>query len=462
MKHIDKGKIESLLESGKRPPKSAIDDAIAKSLSLKRLSLEETAYLLNSRRAEDVKKILAAAAEVKSRIYGERIVIFAPLYINNICENSCLYCAFRKDNPLIRRRRLSQDEIAEETTALLKGGHKRVLLVASEHGSGKDREADYYVDSIKTIYSTEWKGNKVRRININCAPLSESGFRKLKASGIGTYQLFQETYHEETYRKVHVSGPKSDPDNRIDAIDRAFRAGIDDVGIGVLYGLYDHRFDTLALLSHVEYLEHTFGVGPHTISVPRLEPALGADFNETAPYKVSDEDFRKLVAVIRLSVPYTGIILSTRETPEMRDELFRLGVSQVSAASRTSPGGYSEEAEPGDDAQFFLSDHRSLDEVIESLIDRGAVPSFCTACYRKERTGEAFMKLARPGTIKGKCAMNALITLREYLDDFASETVKAKGYALIEKLKAELSEEEKKNLEKFFEHIKKGLRDEHV
>ncbi len=462
MKYIDEKNIERLLDAGRKPPKGAVDDAISKSLALKRLSLEETSYLLSARRDEDIRKILEAASLVKSRIYGSRVVLFAPMYINNICVNNCLYCAFRKDNTLVRRRRLDQSEIASETVALLKSGHKRVLVVASESGDTSSPETNFYTESIKTVYAQEWKNSRVRRININCAPLPDEGFRKLKASGIGTYQLFQETYHDETYKKVHPSGPKSDPDNRIDAIDRAFRAGIDDVGIGVLYGLYDHKFETLALLSHVEHLEKTFGVGPHTISVPRMEPALGVDFDKTASHVVSDDDFKKLVAVLRLSVPYTGIILSTRETPEMRDELFRLGISQISAASRTAPGGYSEESSEKDDAQFFLSDHRSLDEVISSLIERGAIPSFCTACYRKERTGEAFMKLAKPGTIKGKCGMNALITLKEYLDDFASEGVKQKGYALIAKLKEDLSDEEKENLEKFFEHIEQGLRDEYV
>lgn len=462
MKNIIEHNILDLLDKGKRPPKGAIDEVIAKSLSLKRLSLGETSYLLNARRDEDVRKILEAASLVKKRIYGSRVVLFAPLYINNICANNCLYCAFRKGNSLIKRRRLEQEDIAKEAEALLKSGHKRVLMVASESGAKSSDEAAYYAEAIRTVYSQEYKQSRVRRININCAPLLEEDFKVLKASGIGTYQLFQETYHDETYRRVHPSGPKSDPDNRIDAIDRAFRAGIDDVGIGVLFGLYDYKFEVLALLSHVEHLEKTFGVGPHTISVPRIEPALGADIEDAAPYKVQDEDFKKLVAVLRLSVPYTGIILSTRETPAMRDELFRLGISQVSAASRTAPGGYSEERREGDDAQFFLSDHRSLDEVISSLIDRGAIPSFCTACYRKERTGKAFMDLAKPGTIKGKCGMNALITLKEYLNDFASEDVKKKGNALIDKLKQDLSEEEKKNLENFFKHIENGVRDEHV
>ncbi|MFA6635595.1 MAG: [FeFe] hydrogenase H-cluster radical SAM maturase HydG [Candidatus Omnitrophota bacterium] len=462
MKYIDEKNIFRLLDKGKDPPDGAVDEAIDKSLALKRLSLEETSYLLNSRSKRDVRRILEAASLVKSRIYGSRVVIFAPLYINNTCVNNCLYCAFRKDNILINRRRLDMEDIAKETVSLLKSGHKRVLAVSSESGNEGLAEARYYVEAIRTMYGQEYKNSRIRRININCAPLPEEGFKLLKSSGIGTYQLFQETYHGDTYKKVHPSGPKSDPDNRLDAIDRAFRAGIDDVGIGALFGLYDHKFEVLALLSHVEHLERTFGVGPHTISVPRIEPALGTDINETSPYKVSDDDFKKLVAVLRLAVPYTGIILSTRETPEMRDELFRLGISQVSAASRTSPGGYSGEKAGSEGAQFFLSDHRSLDEVIASLIERGAIPSFCTACYRKERTGETFMGLARPGTIKGKCALNALITLKEYLKDFASEEVKEKGNALIERLKEELSDQEKKQLDEFFIHIERGVRDEHV
>jgi 2-iminoacetate synthase len=347
-----------------------------------------------------------------------------------------------------------------QTEILLKKGHKRVLVVAGEAPPKGKSSADYYVEAINAVYSARAGEDKIKRVNINCAPLSVEEFKKLKNAGIGTFQIFQETYHGETYGKMHPSGPKSDPDNRLDAIDRAFAAGIDDVGIGVLYGLYDYKFETLAMLSHVEYLEKKYNVGPHTISVPRIEPAPGVELTKNIPYEVSDMEFKKIVAVLRLSVPYTGMILSTRECPSLRDELFDLGISQISAASRTSPGGYGESEDAG--VQFELGDNRSLDEVMGTLIEKGFIPSFCAACYRSSRTGEAFMNLAKPGTIKGKCTMNALITLREYLDDFASEDVKRKGYAMIKKEEEKLSPEEKQSLRRFYEDIDKGLRDEYV
>jgi 2-iminoacetate synthase len=335
-------------------------------------------------------------------------------------------------------------------------------VVAGE-AAGKDN-VSYYVDAIKAIYSVEVNGNRIRRVNINCAPLPVEDFRRLKDAGIGTFQIFQETYHEATYRHVHPTGPKKDPDNRVDAVDRAFAAGIDDVGIGPLYGLYDYRFETLALLMHIEELEkHHNGVGPHTISMPRIEPAPGVEFTQHLPYAVSDNDFKKIVAVLRLSVPYTGMILSTRETAEMRNELLDLGISQMSAESRVSPGGYSsDDNNENHDIQFSLGDQRTLDEVMGALIEKGKIPSFCAACYRKQRTGENFMHLAKPGTIKGKCSVNALITLKEYLDDFASEKVKEDGYRLINREKDRLDAESREQLARFFEEIDKGVRDAYV
>jgi 2-iminoacetate synthase len=335
----------------------------------------------------------------------------------------------------------------------------RILLVAGESAPSKQKIIDYYCKSVEAIYAARYGQYKIKRVNINCAPLSVEEFKILKTTGIGTYQIFQETFHDETYHKVHISGPKADPDNRITAVDRAFQAGIDDVGIGILYGLYDYRFETLAMLSYIEHLEKTFGIGPHTISVPRIEPALGSDLSQNIPHPISDDDFRRLVAILRLSVPYTGLILSTRETPQMRDELINLGISQISAESSTSPGGYSKEDV---NAQFNVSDHRTLDEIVRTSIEHGLLPSFCAACYRKERTGEAFMHLAKPGTIKNKCSMNALITLKEYLDDFASAEVKTKGYALIEKEKNNLSAEDREYLEKVYQRINSGRRDEYV
>lgn len=463
MKYIDEAKIYEVLERAKAAGPAEVDAALVKSRMLKRLTLAETAVLITAEDQDSLKKIFEAAAYVKDRIYGSRVVLFAPLYISNRCANSCLYCAFKADNAQIERRTLTQDEVKEEVLWLLSRGHKRVLLVSGEGSVGQDKAIDHYVKTLDAIYSVSYGAHRIRRVNINCAPLSVDEFRLLKKAGIGTYQIFQETYHEATYRRVHPSGPKSDPDNRISSVDRAFCAGIDDVGIGVLFGLYDYRFEVLGLLSHVEALEKKFGIGPHTISVPRLEPAVGVDFDPGSSFEVSGSAFKKIVAVLRLAVPYTGLILSTRETAAMRDELFGLGVSQVSAGSTTSPGGYSVSKGPvGKDAQFVLSDERPLDEVMGSLIERGFIPSFCAACYRKERTGEAFMMLSRPGTIKGKCQMNALITLKEYLDDFAPQALRERGYRLLDRMEKDLDPESRKQLENFFQHIAQGRRDEYV
>jgi 2-iminoacetate synthase len=463
MKYIDEIKIEKLLQEAKNTGPAEIGRILEKSISLKRLNLKETAALLCADSPAALRKIFTAAAVVKDAIYGRRVVLFAPLYISNICANACLYCAFKSDNPFTKRRALSIEEIKKQVEWLLSRGHKRILMVAGESAPEGKTGIDYYVKSVKAIYSVNAGPQRIKRVNVNCAPLSIPEFKQLKSSGIGTYQLFQETYHEKTYRKVHPSGPKSDPDNRIDAVDRAFLAGIDDIGIGVLYGLYDWKFETLAMLMHVEHMEARFNVGPHTISVPRIEPVAGVDFTKNMPYKLSDENFKRLVAVLRLSVPYTGIILSTRENARMRDALFSLGVSQISAESRTSPGGYSSaDNNRNQDIQFTVGDQRSLDEVVGSLIKNKFIPSFCAACYRKERTGEAFMNMAKPGTIKGKCSINAVITLKEYLDDFASGPVKKSGYKLIDDVKKTLSGEEQEILNKFFANIDKGRRDEFV
>ncbi|MBN1527075.1 MAG: [FeFe] hydrogenase H-cluster radical SAM maturase HydG [Candidatus Omnitrophica bacterium] len=461
MLYIDEGKIGEVLAEGFKATEGHIEEILAGAGSLRRLSLQEAAALLSIEEPRMLKRLFEAASLVKDRIYGKRVVLFAPLYISNECSNSCVYCAFRSENRLLKRRSLSRDEVREEAKCLLEQGHKRALVVAGESAPQGKKAVDYYVESVEAVYSASVGKNRIRRANINCAPLSIEDFKRLKASGIGTYQLFQETYHDRTYRTVHPKGPKSDPDNRMDAIDRAFLAGIDDVGIGALYGLCDYIFETLALLMHVEHLERRFGVGPHTISVPRIETASGAEFTRRVPHRLSDEEFKKVVAVLRLSVPYTGIILSTRESPELRDELFGLGVSQVSAASRTSPGGYSQ-PDACDDAQFSLNDHRSLDEVIGSIISKGMMPSFCAACYRRERTGQAFMKLARPGAIKDMCAFNALITLKEYLDDFASDKVRTAGYALIEKEAGRIDAVGRQALGRFFDAIDNGVRDAYV
>ena len=469
MKYINEERINNLLADASSFDSRKLDDILNKAKSLKRLSLKESAVLLSVSKPGQIKKIFEAASFVKDAIYGRRVVLFAPLYISNFCVNSCLYCAFKSDNPLIKRKALTISEINSQTEWLLRRGHKRILMVCGEDAPGGKSNIDYYIEAIKAIYAARVGKNKIKRVNVNCAPLNIEEFKELKSSGIGTYQIFQETYQEETYLRMHPKGPKSDPDNRIDAVDRAFKAGIDDLGIGVLYGLYDYRFETLGLLSHIEHLEEEFNLGPHTISVPRIEPAVGAELSYQPPYKISDDDFKKIVAVLRLSVPYTGIIMSTRESANMRDTLLNLGVSQVSAESNTSPGGYSDGNEeqaclPASQAgaQFSLGDHRSLDEIVAALIAHDYIPSFCAACYRMERTGEVFMQLARPGTIKGKCSMNALITLEEYLEDFASLSVKKAGYKMIERYFKQLNPSAQAKLKEFFSHVANGVRDEYV
>ncbi|MDR2191612.1 MAG: [FeFe] hydrogenase H-cluster radical SAM maturase HydG [Endomicrobium sp.] len=462
MKYIDEEKINSLLELN--PAEDEIEKILEKTKTLQRLTLEESAKLLAVKDEILVKKIYKSAEYVKDIIYGKRVVLFVPLYVSNTCANSCVYCGFAANNKTTVRKKLTPAQIKEQTEILLKRGHKRVLMVAAEMASS-DANVDYYIDAVKAIYEAQYNGNKIKRVNVNVAPLSVEQFKKLKAAGIGTYQIFQETYHEATYRKLHISGAKTDPDNRLDAVDRAFKAGIDDVGIGPLLGLYDYRFEVLAMLMHIEHLEKTFGVGPHTISVPRIEPAPGADYASNPEYPPSDEDFRKLVAVLRLSVPYTGIIMSTRETAQMRDELVNLGVSQISAESKVTPGGYEEDKSShnkSNERQFTLNDQRSLNEIAASLISRGLIPSFCAACYRKNRTGEHFMDLAKPGDMKHICDVNALTTLKEYLEDFAEPEIKEKGYKLIDEYKKNLDAASLKILEKFFKDIDAGVRDEYV
>jgi 2-iminoacetate synthase len=462
VKHIDEAKINSLLDLN--VSEQEIDYILKKTQLLKRLTLEESAKLLSVKEASLLKKIYNAAAYVKNRIYGKRVVMFVPLYISNLCSNSCLYCGFAANNKLTVRKKLSPQEIKEQTEILLKRGHKRILMVAGEMASSQEN-VNYYVDAVKAIYDAEYKGNKIKRVNINVAPMSIEQFKRLKQSGIGTYQIFQETYHDATYRKLHVAGAKSDPDNRLDAVDNAFKAGIDDVGIGPLLGLYDYRFEILAMLMHIEYLEKTYGLGPHTISVPRIEPAPGSSYADKPEYPISDEDFKKLVAVLRLSVPYTGIIMSTRETAHLRDILVNLGVSQISAESKVTPGGYEENSSCHNDKlerQFSLNDQRTLNEIVKSLLSQGLIPSFCAACYRKNRTGEHFMYLAKPGAIKHMCDINALVTLKEYLEDFATPEIKELGYNLIEEYKNKLDNASIKALDKFFKNIDNGIRDEYI
>ncbi len=433
-------------------------EIITKAKERKGITLEESAALLNITDKEVMNELFKAAGEIKQAIYGNRLVMFAPMYLSNACVNNCLYCAFRRDNKELARKTLTVDEVGDEATALIKQGHKRLLLVCGEHP--KESNLDFVGKAIERIYSIDYKGNNIRRVNVNIAPLSLEDFKKLHSFEIGTYQIFQETYHYDTYKTMHPSGPKKDYAWRLRAPERAFEAGIDDLGIGALFGLTDYKFETLAMLMHSEYLDRELGVGPHTISIPRLEPAMNAPTAEQPPYAVDDLSFKKLIAVLRLAVPYTGIILSTREKPELRRDLFNVGVSQISAGSKTSPGSYDEEHEHKKELeQFQLGDHRGLDEVVRDVCELGYLPSFCTACYRSGRTGDRFMELAKSGNIGKICSPNALATFKEYLLDFASDETIESGEDALDKQVEDLPEYEKKRTKKMIEDLKKGDRD---
>ncbi|MFP4498748.1 MAG: [FeFe] hydrogenase H-cluster radical SAM maturase HydG [Vulcanimicrobiota bacterium] len=456
---IDHRIIENTLETTRNTPRQEVDRIIEKSLEMKGLKFEEIACLLNTDDEQAEQKLFDAANRLKNLIYGDRLVLFAPLYISNICYNDCAYCAFRVSNRELTRKALSQEEIEHEVKTLIDQGHKRLLMVAGE-AFPRDEGFDFILKSIDTIYRTKSNNGEIRRLNVNIAPIEIEQFKALKAKGIGTYQLFQETYHLPTYKKVHLSGKKRDYYKRLEAIDLAFQAGIDDVGLGVLFGLYDYRYETLALMQHIKHLEDTFGVGCHTISVPRIEPAEGSPMSIQPPAPLSDREFKKLIAILRLAVPYTGIILSTRETPEARRGAFALGISQISAGSRTNPGGYAEDGEGKNCAQFSLGDHRSLDEVIRDISSLGYIPSFCTACYRLGRTGMDFMDMAKPGEIKYHCSPNAISTFMEYLLDYASEETKKVGMNLIEQKLKDSADERWKNIAKvLIEQVKNGKRD---
>ncbi|MFH1550536.1 MAG: [FeFe] hydrogenase H-cluster radical SAM maturase HydG [Planctomycetota bacterium] len=423
---IDEAEINNILSGASNPDRTRVLEIIEKARDLKGLSMEEAAVLLQADDAELDEALFATARYVKEHIYGKRLVLFAPLYISNYCVNNCLYCAFRRDNRQLNRRALSAKAIREETEILLQEGHKRLLVVFGEHP--EKSAIDYIGEAIETVYAARDGESCIRRINVNTAPMTVDEFKILKGYGIGTFQSFQETYHRETYGIMHPSGPKSDYNWRITAMDRAFEGGIDDMGIGILFGLYDIKWEVLALLAHCIHLEDKFGVGPHTISVPRLEPALNAPAANTPPYAVDDRTFKRVVAILRLTVPYTGMILTTRETAQIRRDVFNLGVSQISAGSRTYPGAYKEHKEHRPKVeQFTIHDTRSLDEVIAELCEDGYMPSFCTACYRLGRTGHDFMSLAIPGEIQKFCLPNALLTFQEYLVDYASPRTKELG-----------------------------------
>lgn len=456
---IDRDKIYDMLSSPP-PSKTRVREILDTALKLKGLSLSEAAELLTIEDPGAITEMLSTAGHVKQEIYGKRLVLFAPVYTGNTCVNNCLYCAFRRDNKALKRVVLDMDQIRDEIQCLLKEGHKRVLLIC---GESNENPTEYMVEAIRTTYAARYKQHSIRRINLELAPTTVDNFAKLHAEKIGTYVCFQETYDPELYTVYHTDGPKADYAYRLTVFDRAMLGGINDVGLGALFGLADYRFEVLALLTHAAHLERTFGVGPHTVSVPRIEPAEGSEMSTHVPYPVSDENFRKLVAIIRLALPYTGIILTTRESEEMRTELFKYGVSQISAGSRTNPGGYTEDMRGGEKAtgaQFSLGDHRSLDEVVSCIIDEGYIPSFCTGCYRKGRVGKDFMDLAKPGLIKQFCMPNALFTFKEYLEDFAHPETKERGERLVGELIASIKPQQfAKEVQAGIDSVGAGKRD---
>lgn len=460
MEFIDEQKIQALLDDNSINDKYLQKAILDKSRDAKGLSLSESAALLKIDSEDLLDELFQTAKDIKEKIYGNRLVLFAPLYVTNVCVNNCMYCAFRRDNRDLTRKSLSLDEIESEAEYLVGQGHKRVLLVAGEH---PEKSALSFIgQAVERIYNVDHNGNNIRRININTAPLSIEDFKILKSFGIGTFQCFQETYHYSTYKKMHPDGPKADYSWRIYAMDRALQAGIDDVGIGALFGLAEYRFEALAMLQHAFYLDQKYGIGPHTISVPRIEPALNAPAAANPPNAVDNKSFKKMVAVLRLAVPYTGIILSTRESQEIRRELFEVGISQISAGSRTSPGAYKHNNDEEKDqmmSQFQLGDHRSLQEVVADCCELGYMPSFCTACYRSERTGDRFMELAKSGNIGKICVPNAFITFKEYLNDFASNDTFIKGVDFIQKELAKEQETTQRKIKIMIDRIDSGERD---
>jgi len=481
---LDIGRIEELTSASAVPDRSRVADILDRARTRSGLDLDETADLLRISDPELKEGVFAAARAVKEGIYGRRMVLFAPLYASNECSNNCLYCAFRRDNTDLRRRTLTMPEIAEETRILEEEGHKRVLLVL---GESQRSAVEYAVEAVRTVYETRSERpvghtlreacacaasvaggvheprpqvGEIRRVNVNMAPMTTEQFGELKGAGIGTYQCFQETYHPQQYAYLHPSGAKANYGWRLSVFDRAMASGIDDVGLGVLYGLYDYRFDTLALLAHAHYLDERYGVGPHTISFPRIEPAQNAPAAENIPYPVSDDEIMLVVAAIRLSCPYTGIIMTTREAPALRRQLLGLGVSQLSAGSRTYPGAYADGRAHVEEAeQFAIGDTRPPDLVIRELAESGYIPSFCTACYRLGRTGHAFMDKAKPGDIQSFCTPNAILTFQEYLCDYASPETRAAGERVIAEGLAEVLPSLRPTVDARLASIRAGERD---
>lgn len=454
---IDAGEIWEILNNTVST-KEKIEEVIKKSLSKQRLSLYDTAVLINTEDPELIEQIKEGAKKLKQTIYGNRIVLFAPLYIGNKCSNNCTYCGFRSTNKSADRKTLEDIEIIKEIEALEDNGQKRLILVFGEH---RQYSPEYIAHSVKLAYSVRKGNGEIRRVNINAAPLEIEGFRIVKDAGIGTYQVFQETYNEEAYKTYHLSGKKADFNYRLTSLDRAQEAGLDDVGIGALFGLYDWRFEVMGLVRHTNHLEACYNVGPHTISFPRIKDA--SELNIGTKYFVNDADFAKLIAILRLAVPYTGMILTAREPSELRDEIIQYGVSQIDGGTKIEIGSYTDTLNSNQDlnkGQFKINDERSLNEIIEELLDKEMIPSFCTSCYRSGRTGEHFMEFSVPGFIKTFCTPNAILTLAEYLMDYAPEQTFKKGWDVIDKnLKMLENEYIYEDLLERIEKVKDGERD---
>jgi 2-iminoacetate synthase len=446
-----------LLINNTKPEKQRVRDVIAKSLDKQRLTLEETAVLINSIGTDLEEEIKQGARELKQRVYGNRIVLFAPLYVGNRCTNNCKYCGFRVSNMDAIRKTLNDNEIIQEVEALEDNGQKRLILVYGEH---PDYSPEYIAHTVKLVYGVKKGHGEIRRVNINAAPLDVEGFRIVGESGIGTYQVFQETYHPEAYKWYHLGGKKKDYEYRLTALDRAQEAGIDDVGIGALFGLYDWRFEVMGLVRHTNHLEACYNVGPHTISFPRIKDALSLNLDKK--YETSNDDFKKLVAILRLAVPYTGLILTARETPDVRREVLQYGVSQIDGGTKLELGSYSDsknEVQNLNREQFKINDPRSLAEVIDELLSNDYLPSFCTSCYRMGRTGEHFMEFSVPGFIKRFCTPNAILTLSEYICDYAQGETIEKGWKAVEKNLEKLESTVALSTREKIEMIKLGERD---
>lgn len=454
---IDPEEIWALLNNTTSTPER-VRATISKSLEKHRLTLEETAVLINTTDPILIEEIKEGARTLKKNVYGNRIVLFAPLYVGNNCTNNCKYCGFRSSNKEAIRKTLTDEELIAEVEALENTGQKRLILVYGEHPL---YSPEYIANNVRLVYSVKTGPGEIRRVNINAAPLDVEGFRKVKESGIGTYQVFQETYHPEAYKEYHLGGMKRNFEYRLTALDRAQEAGLDDVGIGALFGLYDWRFEVMGLIRHTNHLEACYNVGPHTISFPRIQNASTLDMNKS--YNVTDEEFVRLVAILRLAVPYTGLILTARENPTLRREVLRFGVSQIDAGTKLELGGYHEEEGHNQNLQkeqFFINDSRSLEEIVGELLENGYLPSFCTSCYRTGRTGEHFMEFSVPGFIKRFCSPNAMLTLAEYLEDYANTETKEKGYKVIHENLKDLSlSQNTDDLVSRLGKIKEGQRD---